>query len=65
MQGAALSATQFNARASVPGRFTYSPAAGTVLPAGTHTLTVTFTPADTSTYAVVVATVSLTVNRLP
>jgi len=65
VQGAALGATQFNARASVPGTFTYTPAAGTVLPAGTHTLAVTFTPADASTYAVAVARVTLTVNRLP
>jgi hypothetical protein len=63
--GAVLSSTQLNATASVTGTFTYSPEAGTALPAGIHTLTVTFTPADTSTYAVVVATVSLTVNRLP
>ena len=65
VQGAVLSSTQLNATASVTGAFTYSPAAATVLPAGTHTLTVTFTPTDTATYAVVVATVSLTVKRLP
>ena len=65
VHGAALSSTQLSARASVPGTFTYSPAAGSVLPAGTHRLTVTFTPANTAAYAVVAATVSLTVNRLP
>jgi hypothetical protein len=65
IQGAALSSTQLNATASVTGTFVYSPAAGTVLPAGTHTLTVTFTPSDTSAYAVAVATVSLTVKQLP
>jgi uncharacterized protein YjdB len=32
--GAALSGTQLNATASVPGTFVYSPAAGTVLNAG-------------------------------
>ena len=32
--GTALSATQLNATASVPGTFVYTPAAGTVLPAG-------------------------------
>jgi YVTN family beta-propeller protein len=46
----ALTGTQLDARASVPGTFTYSPPAGTVLTAGTHTLTATFTPADTSDY---------------
>ena len=49
-QGTALSATQLNASASVAGTFAYSPAAGTVLPTGTHTLTATFTPADTTLY---------------
>ena len=36
--GTALSATQLDATASVPGTFTYTPAAGTVLGAGTQTL---------------------------
>jgi len=35
--GTALSATQLNATASVPGAFVYSQAAGSVLKAGTHT----------------------------
>jgi hypothetical protein len=65
VQGAALTSTQLNASASVPGTFAYVPPAGTVLPAGTHTLTATFTPSNTSAYAVAVATVSFTVNRLP
>ena len=33
-QGTALGATQLNATANVPGTFTYTPAAGTVLPQG-------------------------------
>src|SRR4029079_9826972 len=42
--GTALSATQLNAPANVPGSFVYSPAAGTVLNAGANqTLSVTFT----------------------
>ena len=41
--GAALSSTQLNATADVPGAFVYSPAAGTVLKAGTQTLSVVFT----------------------
>jgi hypothetical protein len=44
--GTPLSATQLNATAPVPGMFEYSPAAGDVLPVGTQTLSVTFTPAD-------------------
>jgi hypothetical protein len=60
--GTALSATQLNATASVPGTFAYSPAAGTVLAAGLQTLSVTFTPTNTSDYSTVTATVTLTVN---
>ncbi|MDR3665123.1 MAG: hypothetical protein P4L86_32865, partial [Mycobacterium sp.] len=62
--GTALSATQLNATASVPGTFVYSPAAGAVLNAGTQTLSTTFTPTDTATYGAVTATVSLTVNKV-
>jgi streptogramin lyase len=61
--GTALSATQLNASANVPGSFAYNPAAGTIPPAGTDTLTVTFTPADTKDYATVTASVSLTVSK--
>jgi hypothetical protein len=58
-----LNATQFNATASVPGTFTYTPAAGEMLPAGTHTLTATFTPKDSSDDAQAQATVQLTVTK--
>jgi hypothetical protein len=61
--GTALSATQLDATAGVPGTFSYSPAAGTVLSAGTQTLSVTFTPTDTADYSTMTVTVSLTVNR--
>jgi len=61
--GTALSADQLNATASVPGRFVYSPAAGEVFSAGTHTLSVTFTPTDGTDYAVVQSTVTLTVAK--
>ena len=57
-----LSATQLNATASVPGTFTYSPAAGSVVTTGVQTLTVTFTPTDTTDYATAKASVTLTVN---
>jgi Flp pilus assembly CpaE family ATPase/2-keto-3-deoxy-6-phosphogluconate aldolase len=61
--GTALSAEQLNATASVPGRFVYTPGAGEVLAAGTHTLSVTFTPADINDCSAVQATVSLTVAK--
>ncbi len=60
--GAALGGTQLNATANVPGTFVYTPGAGTVLSAGTQTLSVTFTPTDTATYAPATASVTLTVN---
>ncbi len=62
--GTALSDTQLNATAgSLPGTFSYLPASGTVLDAGTYTLTVNFTPTDTARYANASATVSITVNK--
>ena len=61
--GAALDDAQLNASAPVPGRFDYSPAPGEVLAPGTHTLSVTFTPADSANYATAQATVSLTVAK--
>jgi Big-like domain-containing protein len=61
--GTALSSTQLNATANVPGTFTYTPAAGTVLKAGTQTLSVVFTPTDSNTYSSATATVQLTVNQ--
>jgi Flp pilus assembly CpaE family ATPase len=61
--GTALGAAQLNARASIPGTFTYSPAEGELLDAGTHSLAVTFTPADHAAYATAQATVSLLVNK--
>jgi hypothetical protein len=61
--GAALSAAQLNATASVPGSFTYSPPSGTVVSAGAQTLSVTFTSADTTNYAGASASVTLTVTK--
>jgi hypothetical protein len=49
--GSALSSVQLNATASVAGTFVYTPPAGTVLPAGAgQTLSVQFTPTDTTNY---------------
>jgi len=61
--GTALSASELNAKTSVPGRFVYTPAAGEVLPAGAQTLTVTFTPDDGAGYSTAQAAVPLTVNK--
>jgi hypothetical protein len=62
--GTALSATQLNATASVPGTFVYSPASGTVLSAGAaQTLSVTFTPTDTTDYSTVPSSTTITVNK--
>ena len=61
--GTALSTGQLDATASVAGTFSYSPAAGTVLAAGSQTITVTFTPNDTTDYSTATATVTLTVNQ--
>lgn len=64
--GTPLSATQLNATASVPGTFTYSIAAGTVLHAGaSQTLTATFTPDDTTDYTTDTATASINVLPAP
>ena len=60
--GTALSGTQLNATASVPGgTFSYSPPVGSVLPAGPQTLSVTFTPTDATGFASATASVTLTV----
>jgi hypothetical protein len=61
--GTALSATQLDATASVAGTFSYSPSLGTVLAAGSQTLTANFTPTDTTDYNNATATVTLTVNK--
>jgi MBG domain (YGX type)/Bacterial Ig-like domain (group 3)/FG-GAP-like repeat len=61
--GAPLTGTQLDATASVPGTFVYSPAAGTIPGGGTDTLTVTFTPTDTTDYSDATFTVQLTVNK--
>jgi len=61
--GVALSSTQLNATASVAGTFAYTPAAGSVLNAGTEKLSVLFTPADAIDYSTASSTVPLTVNK--
>ena len=63
LYGTKLSATQLDAKANVAGSYAYSPAAGALLAAGAHTLTVTFTPTDTTDYSTAKASVVLTVTQ--
>jgi hypothetical protein len=60
--GAALSATQLDATANVPGSFMYNPAVGAVLAAGTQQLTAVFSPTDATDYSSVTAHTSLVVG---
>ncbi len=68
--GTALSSAQLDAQAYDPngdfaigGSYTYSPDVGAVLGLGTQTLTVTFTPYDTTDY--VGASTTTTINVIP
>ena len=61
--GTALSATQLDAIAAVSGAFVYSPLAGNIPPVGSDTLSVTFTPSDTTDYLTATASVTLLVNN--
>jgi type IV secretory pathway protease TraF len=60
--GTALSATQLHASSTVAGTFAYSPPIGAVLAAGTHTLSVLFTPTNMTDYTTASGSVTLTVN---
>lgn len=60
--GTPLSATQLDATADVPGSFSYTPSSGTILSAGSHTLSVLFTPSDTVDYTTATASVSIEVD---
>ena len=63
--GTALSSTQLNATASVPGSFVYAPGLGTILNAGSNqSLSVNFTPTDAANFnSVNGTTVLITVNK--
>jgi hypothetical protein len=61
--GTPLSRKQLDATANVPGTFVYNPPAGTILTAGTHTLSVTFTPTNTTAYTTATTTVTIQVNQ--
>jgi hypothetical protein len=61
--GTPLGAAQLDATASIPGVFTYTPAAGTLLnPGSNQTLTVTFTPFDTRDYTLATAESHISVD---
>ena len=60
--GTKLSSVQLNATASVAGTFVYNPAAGTLLQPGSRTLSVTFTPTNTTDYSTATASRTITVG---
>jgi len=63
--GTPLTTTQLNATVvgNLLGNLTYIPTAGTVLMTGTQTLSVVFTPTDSTDYTKASSSVSLTVNK--
>ena len=62
--GSAITSTQLNATANVPGTFVYTPPAGTVLPVGNNqTLAVQFTPSDSTDYIGTTASVQISVTQ--
>ena len=63
--GTALGAAQLDAvvTGSIAGTLVYTPASGAVLAQGPQTLSVTFTPTDTTDYKPVTQTVSIQVNK--
>ena len=61
--GTAFSGAQLDATASTAGSFVYTPAAGTTLTVGTHTLSLVFTPTDTTDFKAVTATTTVTVTQ--
>ncbi len=64
--GTALSSIQLNATANVPGTFAYNPSAGVVLAVGgNRSLSVTFTPNDTTDYTTATKTVGIDVLPTP
>jgi hypothetical protein len=59
--GTALSATQLDSTASVPGSFSYNPPSGATTGVGANTLSVTFAPFDSTNYTSASASVTLSV----
>uniref|UniRef100_UPI002AD465F1 beta strand repeat-containing protein n=1 Tax=Frankia sp. Cas3 TaxID=3073926 RepID=UPI002AD465F1 len=64
--GVPLGGNQLDATADVSGSFSYTPPAGTVLHAGTHTLSANFVPDDTTDYTSAgTVTTPLVVDKAP
>ena len=62
--GTPLGTAQLDASANVPGTITYAPAAAAILNAGSgQTLSLTFTPSDSTDYTTAGATTTLTVTK--
>ncbi|HMJ89669.1 MAG TPA: chondroitinase-B domain-containing protein, partial [Candidatus Acidoferrum sp.] len=64
--GAPLGSAQLNATSDVPGTFIYSPAAGTILPAGNgRILSARFVPSDANSYMSITNTVTIDITAAP
>lgn len=63
--GVALGEDQLNAQTSAPGQFTYTPGAGTILPAGTHELKAIFTPDSTTSEPIEISTTMTVLKAKP
>lgn len=63
--GTALDENQLNAVASIDGQITYNPIEGTVLNVGTHILSCTFAPTDSTNYTGSSKSVNITVTSAP
>lgn len=63
--GVALGDDQLNAQTSAPGQFTYTPAAGTILPAGTHELKAVFSPDSTASEPIEISTTITVLKATP
>ena len=61
--GTALGRLQLDAVTAVPGDFVYTPSAGTILSAGTHTLAATFVPRDTTNFETIAVQATLLVLK--
>ncbi len=63
--GTALSSTQLDATANVPGTFTYSPVSGTIMSSpGNFMLSVTLAPTDSTDYTIASKSVTLSVTAV-
>lgn len=62
--GTPLGPEQLNATSDTDGTFTYEPGEQKVLPAGTHTLTVFFSPTDVDQYESITSSVRIEVTKV-